>query len=426
MTDNNKWILSCPQPKCGKLANGYYNAGPILEDDRGGPTKEDTLMQVVCGVTKDEFVEYTDEFKAIGARCYFENKIADDLFFGAELNGKQYHITYSAKRKQLRVTEDEGSMALDIFEYSLNGEKRTILYPYALYYGEMSNKSANCGMLYFIRLSDNSLFVIDAGHKNQHSKEATEGIWNFMKKITDTPEDGKVRISCWYFTHGHDDHTDGCMRILTLHSDQIILERVMHGFPSYIHCHGGFSPRSLDMRDVVRKKYPDILKLKLHTGQKFSIADMTIEVLYTVEDTADANDLSKINVRYFNATSTIIKLSVKDQTMMILGDTDDDIEKHLEKWGHPEVFKSDMVQVAHHCFNYLPKIYKWISAPMASIPQVHISPDAESLKDVLQYIKDDRLYYSGEETRGFEITENGFKLIETYPIIGTEFDFSWN
>jgi hypothetical protein len=112
--------------------------------------------------------------------------------------------------------------------------------------------------------------------------------------------------------------------------------------------------------------------------------------------------------------------------MMILGDTDDDIEKHLEKWGHPEVFKSDMVQVAHHCFNYLPKIYKWISAPMASIPQVHISPDAESLKDVLQYIKDDRLYYSGEETRGFEITENGFKLIETYPIIGTEFDFSWN
>jgi len=183
------------------------------------------------------------------------------------------------------------------------------------------------------------------------------------------------------------------------------------------------------MKETVKEKYPDISCLKLHTGQKFNLSDMTVDVIYAEEDTAEATDLEKINIRDFNGTSTIIKLTVKGKTMMILGDTNAEAEAFTEKWGHPEIWKSDMVQVSHHCFNYLPKMYKWVEAPFASVPHrkegAYRPDNIHKIKDVLQYVKDDQVYYSGDATRGFEITEDGFKLIHESPVVGKEFDHSW-
>jgi glyoxylase-like metal-dependent hydrolase (beta-lactamase superfamily II) len=119
-------------------------------------------------------------------------------------------------------------------------------------------------MIYIIRLSDGSLFVVDGGYYFQHSKEANDALFNFMSEIADKQDDGKIRISCWYFTHGHDDHTDGCTRLLTRFHDKINLERVMHGFQSRLLCRG-FSPACIDMKEVVTEYYPNVKTLKLHT-----------------------------------------------------------------------------------------------------------------------------------------------------------------
>ena len=426
-----KWLFDCPQPSCGELANGYYNVGPMLADDREGPTDEDSRMHVITGVTLKDYDEYVSELKKTDAKFYLDNTVVNDRYTGFELNGKQYIASFIAKRGEIRVIEDIASTALDKFGYNVQGEKSTVLYPYGLYHdpeNQNTDCTINCGMVYFIRLSDNSLFVIDAGYYFQHSMEATEGMWKFMHDITDTPNGEKIRISCWYYTHGHDDHTDGCLRLLTLHSDEIILERVMHGFPSFTHAKGA-SPASFRMKETVKEKYPDISCLQLHTGQKFNLADMTVEVIYAEEDTAEAVDLEKINIRDFNGTSTIIKLTVKGKTMMILGDTNSETEMFTEKYGNPEIWKSDMVQVAHHCFNYLPKMYKWIDAPFASVPHrkegAYRPDNIHKIQDVLQYVKEDQVYYSGDATRGFEITEDGFKLIHESPVVGKEFDHSW-
>ena len=43
----------------GTTADGVYNAGPMLADDREGPTAEDTLMRIITGTTADEFAAYS-------------------------------------------------------------------------------------------------------------------------------------------------------------------------------------------------------------------------------------------------------------------------------------------------------------------------------------------------------------------------------
>jgi glyoxylase-like metal-dependent hydrolase (beta-lactamase superfamily II) len=61
-------------------------------------------------------------------------------------------------------------------------------------------------MLYIIKLPDNTLFVVDGGQSDQVSTTSVTGIYEFMKKITGTPDNEKIPITAWFFTHAHGDH----------------------------------------------------------------------------------------------------------------------------------------------------------------------------------------------------------------------------
>ncbi|MBQ6052379.1 MAG: hypothetical protein IJL30_03705 [Clostridia bacterium] len=425
-------IIACPMPDGKIIAKGYYNSGPMLKDDTNGPTDEDSRMQIVCSVKKEDFEKYIEKIKSSGARIYLENSMVDDRCIGFEYNNKQYHAVYWAKRSEIRIIEDQSPLSLDRFAYSDTGDRKTLLYAYGLYYDPANGggiNTINCGMVYIVRLSDGSLFVVDGGYVFQHSKEANDALFKFMYDLADKREDGKIRISCWYFTHGHDDHTDGCTRILDRFHDKIILERVMHGFQSRSICRG-FSPAYLDMKEAVSEYYPDVKTLKMHTGQKFSLSDMTVEVLYAAEDMISADALDFWPLRDFNSTSTIVKLTINGQRFMLLGDTSSEAEEFTEKYGNPELWKAEMVQVAHHCFNNLPKMYEWISAPVASVPNrfygAHAYDNIHKLREVLKYTKENQVYYNGDATYEFEATKNGFVKTASFPVIGKEFDMSWS
>ena len=65
MSKENNWILRCFAPNCGELAKGYYNAGPMLADDRNGVTEEDSKMQVISNVVENDFDIYVDSLKLL-------------------------------------------------------------------------------------------------------------------------------------------------------------------------------------------------------------------------------------------------------------------------------------------------------------------------------------------------------------------------
>ena len=186
MNAQNAWVLSCPAPKSGRIVEGYYNAGPIIADDRNGPTLEDTKVQIIAEVSLQDYENYINSLKVEGGNVYLENQIADDLFFAYEHGGKNYHVRYCAKRGEIRVAEEPDYVSPTGFGYKAAGPEQTTLYQYGLYYdpnNNMTPKTANCGMLYIIKLSDNSLFMMDAGFYLQWKDEAIDGLWQFLRQI---------------------------------------------------------------------------------------------------------------------------------------------------------------------------------------------------------------------------------------------------
>ena len=424
------WLLGCPAPVNGEVAKGYYNAGAMLADDRNGMTEEDSKMQIVSNVVERDFDTYIETLKNNGMKGDLEYKLGSDKFFAFTYEGKYYHVSYVAKKGEIRVVEDKSSTSIDEFGYSEVGKEKTTVYQYALYYDPDNNvteTTVNCGMLYIVKLSDNSLFMIDGGHIRQWNEEAIEGLWQFLLKITNTKEDGTIRISGWYFSHAHDDHINGCTKLLNRHHKQIILERVMYNFPCYA-LSRGYVLSAFDMKEIVAKLYPQTKLLKLHTGQKFNLSDMTVEVFYTHEDAVPKEDLSKISLWDFNCTSTILKLTIEGKTVMMLGDTNDETEVLMAKYSEKEIWKSDMVQVAHHCFNALHTLYEWIEAPVAMLPNsyfgAHRPENLPKLDSVLKYVKDNQIYYESDGTDAFVVTEDGWKQVERTPLIGGEYDYS--
>lgn len=424
------WFLKCPAPQTGTLAKGYFNAGPILANDYFEPTKEDSKMHVLFDITEVDFDTYKNYLKELSVKITFENQLGEDKIFAFSYLEKQYHVIYFAKRGEIRITEDPSATAIHSFGYSEIGNEVTTVYQYGLYYdpeNHVTDRTVNCGMLYVIKLSDNSVFMIDGGHIRQCTNEAIEGLWNFLLKITNTPEDGTIRIAGWHFTHAHDDHLNGCTKLLNRHHKQIVLERVMHNFPSF-RAMWGYSISTYDMKQKVSELYPDVKTLKLHTGQKFNLSDMTVEVLYTQEEAAIKEDLSKLHIGDSNCTSSILKLTISGKTFMLLGDTSIETEEIIYKYGYSEIWKSDMVQVAHHCFNYLNTLYEWIAAPVALVTNsyngAHQPENTPKLETVLKHVKDDQVYYEGYGTDGLVATESGWKHVEFIPLIGSEYDFS--
>ncbi len=430
MNTPSKWLLDCPQPKCGTLAEGFYNAGPMFADDRQGPTQEDTHIQIITGASQADFDAYVAELKASGIPGHLEHRLGADRFFAFQLGAKDYHVSWFAGRNQLRIAQGPAWVSVKDFGYRTKGEYTTTFYQYGLYYdpdNNMTPKTANCGMLYVIRLSDNSLFMIDGGFYLQWNEEAAEGLWQFLRHITDTPENGTVRISGWYFTHTHADHIDGCVKLLNRHHEQIVIERMLFNFPLYSVL-GGYEPSKFYVGEQLAKWYPDVKVLKLHTGQKFTLADMQVEVLYTQEDAVTTEAITRFPMRDGNCMSSILKLTIGSKTIMMLGDTNIESEAFLTQYTSREIWKSDMVQLAHHCFNFLDTLYEWIDAPAIVVPNswggAHRAENVAKLEGALKYMKDDQIWYEGGGTDGFVATETGWKHAVHYPLIGGEYDGS--
>lgn len=427
MERSDRWILNCPAPTFGEIAPGHYNCGPMLADDRQGVTPEDNRMQIVSEVSDADFESYAKSLEAAGAETILRNQIGWDKSISCLLNGRTIHAIFFSKRRELRITEDPASCPVADFGYETKGERQTVFYQYGLYYdpdNHMTPRTANCGMLYIIRLSDNSLFMIDGGFILQWNEAAAEGLWRFLREITGSE---KVRISAWYFTHTHADHIDGCVKLLNQHHKDIVLERVFCNFPHY-EALGGYEISFFLFREQLKKWYPEAKALKIHTGQKFPLADVDIEVFFTHEDGVEKENITRFPFRDGNCMSSILKLTIGGKTLMLLGDTNLESEALLAKYSDPRQWKADLVQVAHHCFNYLDTLYEWIAAPAAVVPNsfggAHQPENEPKLAAVLKHIEEGKIWYEGGGTDALIPTKEGWALSEHHDLIGGEYDFS--
>ena len=425
MTD---WFDKIPVYDGGTTAEGFYNCGPMLADDRKGPTDEDTVMKLVTGTTAEEFAAYGEKLAENGFTAVFSNSTPAAECVQWVKDGIHLYGVFNRMSGEVRLFADPAGVTADRFGYTAQGGK-TEIYQYGLYYDPQNGHSpttTNCGMLYIVKLADNSLFMMDGGHILQCSVEAVTGLYDFLHRITGKAPGETIPIACWFVTHAHDDHLAMCVRLTRTYPGEFDIQRILFNFPSYSVCRRGYAEEPFRLRETLREFYPDALTLKPHHGMKFTLASTEFEVYYTHEDVIRADNVTAYPFRDFNCTSTVLKMTADGGSVMWLGDTNLEAEAHIVKTMPREMWKADVVQVAHHCFNHLSTLYPWIGAPYAMLPNSyfggHTPDNISKLADVEACLKSPDCIWYEEKTTGFVFADGEYRVILEEDRVGGEHD----
>lgn len=415
----------------GVVSDNIYNCGPGMASDENGTTSEDAKMVVIKDTSRSTFEDYVDKLVCRGYGKTSKREMENNMYYTLTKAGRIYYIYYTYSKNEVRVICDYASNTLlSNISTKLTGDSETEMYMYSIDYtkGESTTSvtdywQIDCGMMFIIKLADNSLFLIDSGHERQSSKEAMAAELNFMRKITNTSENDKVKIRGWFFSHAHGDHVFGAHQFVTMYHDYIDVESVLFNFPAY-GVVGGYDGGTFKMKKAFNTYFPNVNHVSLHTGQRFSMQGVNFDVMCTHEDWVSTDGKTTLGGD-MNTASTVLKITINGKSLMLLGDiTKSD---QLEKMYGNEL-KSDMVQVAHHGYNRLTSLYKAIGAKYAICPNSEENAGLNSgNKQKLQDILDagaTKAIFAGEYT--YKITtDNGIQM-STYDNyrkeLGIDFD----
>ena len=423
------FFKNIPDYDGGRTVPCIYNTGCGIDNDLENDSAINNYTLLVTDTDAEEYADYIKKLTENGYTVIFENRIENDLYTALD-GARLLYVYYTDAKKEVRIIADNASSRIDKFGYEIKEPQCAVnVTQYGLYYDPENGHSpttTNCGMFYAVRLADNSLFLIDGGDVFQCSEAALEGRMDYLHRLTGTAKGEKMTVAAWFITHAHNDHMDGCAKMLNRFHDELKVERFVFNFP----CSKVRRPD--DRFDVfmgmVKKYCPDALYLKAHAGQKFTLGGVGFTVLYAYEDAIRAGNPSAYPLGDYNCTSTVIKMNVGENSVLWMGDTNVETEKILAEKFSAAVFKSDVVQVAHHCFNYLSTLYPMIDADYAMLPNsyyaAHTAENAPKLQDVLDRLPDERNIWYEDKTDSFEFIDGKYTLVAEEELIGGEYDGS--
>ena len=191
--------------------------------------------------------------------------------------------------------------------------------------------SVDCGMAYLIRLEDGKFIMIDSTYGEY---DEVDHIYSLLCGQNET--DSLPCIAAWFFTHPHDDHTNGFIRMARDYKDKLTVERVIYNFPQDLcertHDHGDFLA-------AIAKFGSEVITPK--SGDRLSLGGAEFEVIFTADDCS----VRPVNV---NETSLTMKMTLGKYSVMWLGDIQPVGSKIILEKHSPESLKCDIVQVGHH------------------------------------------------------------------------------
>ena len=297
---------------------------------------------------------------------------------GAYANGFVYNST-TGETAQPMVT----MYGLSMSENGYDGNLTTTAY---------GTGKRNCGALIVIRMPDNSLFINDGGDIEQWSDAACANFMQFCRELTGKSEGEKVVINTWFISHGHSDHFEGFPRFIDQYHDQIDIQSVMYNIDDE---RLGTSRDMSECMKMVRSFFPAVKYYKPHTGERFEIAGVQFDVLWTQEDRfyptsngqqmvidvldgedqynyAGATDGTYRECLYedleemrsdFNDTSTVLKVyfpdditGVGDVTSILYGDVNIADQVIIQIWDGTDMLKTDIMMIPHHGHDTHPEL----------------------------------------------------------------------
>ncbi len=415
--DREGWTLAMPAYEGGVLSDAAYEIGSGIENDNKQDRWSNGRMMMVREATEEDFEAYGSLLERYGyvpdSESTLEAPKGVNRYAEYVRGLSLVYVYYNASEEAVRIVEDRASVRESDFEYTFAHTADTptdmILYglkmhPLGINADEPGGDPTiqNCGAFLMIAQADGSLFVIDGGSKLQATDAAVEGTWRYMHEVTGTPMGEPIRIACWFMTHPHSDHYAMMAGLFEKYRDQIILERVMFNFQSE-RATGMYVTDA--MRKCVRDHYPETLYLKCHTGQSIQLGSLTIDVITTHEDAVNL-DTGRTSAVGGNSTTTVLRVTFADGSrVMILGDTTEDREQPTVRTMAKDELACDMVQIAHHAWNSMGRLYRGVGAKYTLWPQYEPSNFVGAHYDWAQTVKRqvvtagaEYFYYAGLNT----------------------------
>lgn len=415
--NESAWQLDgVPAYDGGIVCKTVYNAGSGLKWDYDGPTETDSKMQLVTATDLGEYEAYCSKLEENGFVKTYSN-----VFGGVNCNafrkdGKLYYTYLSEILGEVRIIEDNGTNSFEDFGYTYSAGSAATVYQFDhVYSGLVSDRElySTNGMMYIIRLADNSLIVIDGGSIRQSSDKNIDECIKFMHKITGTEAGETIKIALWYGTHGHSDHITFFYKLLGYYHKEIDLERAMFNYPSFSLIE--HDKRADMFRERLVKYYPNVKYLAPHTGMSFSIANVDFDVIYTHEDAVSAFT-GKTPVTNANDGSTVCRLTAAGKRLLILGDLNILGEHKIVNMHGKDIFKTDILQAPHHLYNADTVIYgsskaEWVLCPNSENMAVSGMPGYTSAR---LFYRDDQLLYADNALYGIEMSADGLTVSVDY------------
>ncbi len=226
------------------------------------------------------------------------------------------------------------------------------------------------GNNYIITLEDGSFIVYDGGQSQLTNQKRLYEVLLALYKKTHNNEapttDNPLRISAWILSHGHSDHFNTMVNFVKTYcanyqTYKITLDRLITNFSSNeeLYVTGNGNKTVMDLYATMSSKIKDapgeeqgFKYYKVHTGQKFYLANLEFEVIHTHED------LYPMRIYRLNESTTVFRMTMHNTTnhvidqasstsMMWLGDAEDPPSACMRAT-YGAYLDSDMVQVAHH------------------------------------------------------------------------------
>ncbi len=470
------WVLpKFPAFFGGTLVRKTYTKTAGFKDS--APTSKDYQMQFATDADAKDFIAYAN---AMAANGYTVTEHAGNpnsiISYWVESGKDRMYMYYTASTREARFIIDQNdSVPLSEFEYTYE-KKSTDTTTFYLYgfkmhqdginvgetypalsdrgasefyakYPELKSKAGlkqetykNCGSMFVIKLADNSVMIIDGGEYKMMCVEQAIYLNEFLHEITDTPMNEKVRISCWFITHPHGDHFTGFLRFMNGFHQYYEMERVMYN----IETHG-----AVDMANL-KKWYPDMVYHKVHTGESFQIADMKIDVLFTLEDLVASDSMDceywtgdytreeaiKANRVDDNNTSATLRLHIDGKTVLITGDAagkqGEVMLRNYEAGNYAEL-KADILQIPHHGWNNLPDLFNAVNPSFSVFNQSKGGAQKGLTGDAMKTYNaaaaatkggEKNMYFGGDETVGFEVSNGKFVVAFREAAVGYAWDGS--
>ena len=333
----------------------HYSGGTFYSYYDPGDDAEEIILKKT---NADEFRKYMTDLSAAGYTLHASHEIKDNIF-GTFYNDS-YIINagfYAYESAARIIIEPYRAEVLPVRAEDNKWTEVTTsqITMIGLEYKKDDGGYASNGLSILIRLCDGRFIVVDGGFNRAN---CINMLVNQMKTQSSaySSKTGGIKVAAWIITHAHGDHNGAINgKYSTVASNNIKVERFFVNFMSDVERNksiantGNFSSGEGGNWTTT---YVAAAALKadvvpVHVGQVYYLADLKLEVLYTIESYGPEM------TNALNTTSLIMKMTFKDPktgketVYMSTGDaTGPGFNISSKMYG--DYLKSDIVQVAHH------------------------------------------------------------------------------